>query len=77
MSRHLLAGKRGLQALAKAKQRQRMNLRDTRFADAQDRTDLFHGEFLIVVKREDLLLFLVQLLDGADQQLWSSDFMSR
>ena len=49
-----------------------MNLRDARFANAENGAYLFHGEFLEVVEREHALLFLRQFRDGFGEQMLES-----
>src|ERR1700687_2108321 len=48
---------------------ERMNLGNARFADAERDSDFLHGEFVVVVKRENTLLLIRQFGDGLLEQM--------
>ncbi len=54
---------------AQAHHGERMNLGDTRFAGAERGCDRFHGEFFIIVKRENALLLFRQFGNGLFEQM--------
>jgi len=55
---------------AQAKHGERMDLEHARFANAERSSDFFHGEFFVVVKRENALFFCRQFGDGLLKQVF-------
>ena len=53
---------------AKADQRGGVDLRNARFADAEDRADFLHGQLLEVIKRDNLALFCTQIVESPGHQ---------